>query len=161
MVKSMVPKNVKRNVTNKDVKDAMKNGAKAVKVSPEQYQQEMTGKLRDKIGRQNEYMQLNLNANMKITRLKWMRKQIDSNKIEWKIYESPMPLDMMVCQYDMELYEYKRILTRLEYLKQALKNDGMTPEDINKLERGEYVKDEKKLKEIDLNEKEQKPEYVG
>ena len=51
-------------------------------------------------------------------------------------------------EYNLECFYYKREIKNEEYLKSALKNDGLTDEQIEKI-----VTDEKYIKYIDKNKK--------
>lgn len=131
-----------------------KKNAKFVKVSKEEYVREISGKVRDRLNRQKDYLKVFLAANYKRAQLEVIKKQLEDNEkyqlpITLKWQGVPYPYSVLSAEFNIHIFEYKELLSKHEYLKQALKNDGLSDDDIVKVEKGLYKKDEDDLKKVE------------
>ena len=140
---------------NPDWKKAM-----AVPYTKEEEQEIITGKLRDRLHRQNDYREGFLKRLVKQARLEHIHKLIDEantalkDEIVW--LGISYPVSILMAEYNLELHYYKTALMNEKYLYKALRNDGLSDEDIKLVQAGNYIKDEKKLDDETGKDKENK-----
>lgn len=137
-------------------KMSRRNKAGFVKVDKTEYLKEISGKLREQLYRQKKYASINLALGSKAAQLKEFNKQIEDKqkyglpiKIKWHGME--YPLDVLIADFNISLFQYKELLSELKYLEQALKNDGLTDEQISEAGKGIYTKSAEDLDKIDLD----------
>ena len=138
---------------NPDWKKAM-----AIPYTDEEAKEIITGKLRDRLHRQNDYRESYLKRLVKQTRLTHINGLIDKANAEFKKevvwLGISYPVSILMAEYNLELHYYKTACMNEKYLYKALLNDGLSDEDIQLVQRGTYVKDEKKLDDETINYKE-------
>lgn len=138
---------------NPDWKKAM-----AVPYTKEEEQEIITGKLRDRIHRQNDYREGFLKRLVKQARLEHINRLIDEantafkDEVVW--LGISYPVSILMAEYNLELHYYKIALMNEKYLYKALRNDGLSDEDIKLVQAGNYIKDERNLDDETINYKE-------
>lgn len=161
-------KKIQRVITNKEIKEALgkksaKAGLKAAAVHPDagEVRKVIEQKLREQIDRQKRYRATFLNRIMLGAELEEIRRQLDAEEkkkgsitMMWRGIKCPK--DILSIEHDIQQHNYGHKIAEEEYLKQSLKNDGLSDEDIKKIASGRYIKldkDGKKIKETKVRKK--------
>ena len=124
--------------------------ARALKPNLGKLKEAINGKKREFVSRQQEVRETFLIRMLKQESLESLRELIEKRKKKIKKIEDEdrgicpedsifmfgsmeYPLKVWIPYYNLELHRYKELIRREEYLKQGLKNEGMTDEELNKL----------------------------
>lgn len=149
------PKTVNRIVNSKTLKEGRKVGA--VQVSDAEYQEVISGKLRERVQRQNMYRKAYLLRIFYGQELIEYERQMQSGTISIQWRGMTCPLEILKADFNLLLHNYKESIRNEKYLEQALKNDGLSDADIKLVIDGKYVKDEQIVEKLDK----QKPAKSG
>jgi len=133
--------------------------AKAVKVSEEEYQKEISGKFRDFIHAQYDYQECYLLRREKEERLSGFKKAITEAKKQDKdmvdYIDMKFPLDLAKVSFNRDLF-YLRVALRneKEARKKLIKVYGLKDKDLIGILEYKYIKSLDNFKDEDMN-------YVG
>lgn len=133
-------------------------------------QQIISGQLADRIKRQQEYrkvwmtrlfvqteieeMARQLKEEMELDKLKKQNMLPDGKNtaITMQWYGQPFPKKLLGIEHDLKFIQYGEIVSQENYLKQALKKDGLTDEELTLVLKGEFKKHHEMLKDSQKKE---------
>lgn len=139
-----------------------KNKAEAVQYSDLEAKKLIRGKMVERIQRQNKYREALLSSQVMSTELRYLdediRSAVDFNedgslnkinvpKIMWNGVEQYT--EILMKQYNLSLHIFKQKIMEVNYLEQALKNDDLTDEEIEKIANGTFVRPQELLDKTD------------
>lgn len=143
--------------------------AKAELVSEVEYQEVVTGKIRDKVHLQYKYAEAYLKRMLKEAKLKSLGDKIEIAKkdkstiISWQSVE--YDTDVLITEYNLESFYYKQLLRDEVSLKDKLLKYGFSEEEILQIHSGKLLKGEKELEDSEKKIKNMKKktgmDYVG
>ena len=123
--------------------------AKAELVTEVEYQQVVTGKMRDKIHLQFAYAEAFLKRRVKESRLNALSSKIENAKklgyteVSWQSVD--YDIDVLITEYNLEAFYYKQLLRDEVSLKDKLLKYGFTEEEISLIQSGKLLKGEKEF----------------
>lgn len=124
-------------------------------------QQIISGQLAERIKRQQEYRKVWLTRLYVQTEIEEMTRQLSgSAQITMQWYGQPFPKKLLGIEHDLKFTQYMEIVSQENYMKQALKNDGLTDEELQQVLKGEFRKHHKMLEES-KNKEQQEDEKNG
>lgn len=141
---------VKKQQAEQKAKKDNEMKAQSVIPSKEELQKEIKNKIKVKIQRQNDFRESWLKSELRASELAEFQKQINTNQIFLRWQGMPCPKLIAIAQHDVMLHAYKIMLTRVSYLRQALYNIGLSPEQVVDIKNGKIF-----IKESDFVEPEE------
>jgi hypothetical protein len=119
-------------------------------------QQIISGQLADRIKRQSEYRKVWMTRLYVQTEIEEMARQLTGTaQITMQWYGQPFPKKLLGIEHDLKFIQYGEIVAQENYLKQALKRDGLTEEELILVLKGEFKKHQEMLRDSQKKEREE------
>lgn len=124
----------------KIIKEQIRAGkAMAVKYDSKEAQEIVDNKKQEGINRQKEYREIFLIRRLKEEELKEIQGQLEGEiLLQWSGMKCPK--NILEAQFNLNINAYKNIVSKEKYLEQALKNDGLTKDELLSVLNGKYIK---------------------
>lgn len=115
--------------------------AKFEKPRPGELKEIIESKRVEFVQRQNEYRESILLRIYKQEEISEMRRQIESGdiQVEWTGMKCPLPI--LKARFNLEIHKYKEMISRENYMRQSLKNDGLSDEQMTEIIDGKLIKE--------------------
>ena len=111
-------------------------------------QADVSGDLQNKILRQRSYRNVVLKYRILETEREQLQKQADKKDIIVKWQGMTMPMPLIRLEIINKYFGMLDTMSEINYLKQALKTDGLSDQDIVDVAAGQYKKDEVKFRKV-------------
>lgn len=119
-------------------------------------QQIISGQLADRIKRQNEYRKVWMTRLYVQTEIEEMARQLTGTaQITMQWYGQPFPKKLLGIEHDLKFFQYGEIVSQENYLRQALKKDGLTDEELTLVLKGEFKKHHEMQRDSQKKEKQE------
>ena len=137
---------MKKKLTARELRKKVKEiKTGAVQPNKGEVEQIIRGKLVERLKRQKDYRTTFFNRLYKQAEIEEMRNQLMSGKIEVEWSGMKCPENILKASFNLALDDYRNLISSEQYLLKALKNDGLSDEDIKGVINGKFDKTEKAI----------------